>query len=202
MPFAMARRLVEAYRNGARAEAFSLGSNSHSDQLTPLSLTQSEAAVDEQRIHEAFEVGIWLKGAHALLECVGGLILALVSAQTIGTLINRVTQDDFIEDHHDRLATFLQHMAQGFSVKSEHFYAFYLLSHGVVKLFLVGGLIRSKLWAYPASLVLMGLFIGYQLYRYSYTHGFGLILLTLFDLIVIGLVWHEYRLVRRHLPAK
>ncbi len=27
-----------------------------------------------------------------------------------------------------------------------------------------------------------------------------MLLLTGFDLIVIGLIWHEYRLIRRHLP--
>lgn len=41
---------------------------------------------------------------------------------------------------------------------------------------------------YPASIVVMSLFIAYQIYRYTYTHGIGLILLTLFDLILIGLV--------------
>jgi uncharacterized membrane protein len=157
--------------------------------------------VQERRIHEAFEVSIWLKGAHALIECVGGLILAFVSAQSITTLVDRLTQDELIEDRHDIIATSLLHWAQSFSVQTEHFYAFYLLSHGVVKLFLVAGLIRSKLWAYPASLVVMSMFIIYQLYRFSYTHGIGLILLTVFDLIVIGLVWHEYRLIRKHLPT-
>lgn len=47
--------------------------------------------------------------------------------------------------------------------------------------------------AYPASLVVMTLFIAYQVYRYTYTHGIGLIFLTLFDLVVMWLVWHEYR---------
>ncbi len=157
--------------------------------------------MQERRIHEAFEVSIWLKGAHALIECVGGLVVAAVSAGAITRLANRLTQDELIEDRHDFVATSLLHWAQGFSVQSKHFYAFYLLSHGVVKLFLVAGLIRSKLWSYPASLVVMSLFIIYQLYRFSYTHGIGLILLTVFDLIVIGLVWHEYRLVRKHLPT-
>lgn len=157
--------------------------------------------VQERRIHEAFEVSIWLKGAHALIECIGGLVLAVVSAGAITKLVNRLTQDELIEDRHDLVATSLLHWAQGFSVQTEHFYAFYLISHGVVKLFLVAGLIRSKLWAYPASLVVMSLFIIYQLYRFSYTHGIGLIFLTVFDLIVIGLVWHEYRLIRKHLPT-
>lgn len=56
--------------------------------------------------------------------------------------MNRLTQDELVEDRHDVVATSLMHWAQGFSVQSEHFYAFYLLSHGIVKLFLVAGLIR------------------------------------------------------------
>jgi len=83
-----------------------------------------------------------------------------------------------------------------------NFYAFYLLSHGIVKVFLVIGLLRNKLWAYPVSLVVLGVFIVYQLYRFSYTHGFGLMVLTVFDVVVMGLIWHEYRLVRRHLPSR
>jgi uncharacterized membrane protein len=69
-----------------------------------------------------------------------------------------------------------------------------------VKVALVVGLLKEKLWAYPASLVVMSLFVLYQLYRFSYTHGFGLIVLTVFDVIVMILIWHEYGLMRRHLP--
>jgi uncharacterized membrane protein len=71
-----------------------------------------------------------------------------------------------------------------------------------VKLFLVAGRLRNKLWAYPASLVVMGLFIVYQIYRFSYTHGWGLIVLSVFDIVVIWLIWHEYRVVRRLDPLK
>jgi uncharacterized membrane protein len=68
-----------------------------------------------------------------------------------------------------------------------------------VKLLLVVGLLKNKLWSYPASFVVLGLFIAYQLYRFSYTHSVGLIVLTIFDVIVIGLICQEYSLVRRHL---
>ena len=62
----------------------------------------------------------------------------------------------------------------------------YLLSHGVVKLFLIAGLLRNRLWAYPVSLVVMGLFIAYRLYCHAQNGGAGLIVLTLFDLFVIA----------------
>lgn len=157
--------------------------------------------MNERRIHQIFEVGVLLKGAHALIECIGGLLLAFVSTSAITRLINALTQDELIEDPNDFVAAQLLALAQNFTVSTQHFYAFYLLSHGVIKIFLVIGLLRNKLWAYPVSLVVLGLFIIYQLYRFSYTHGFGLVVLTIFDVIVMGLIWHEYRLVRRHLPS-
>jgi uncharacterized membrane protein len=158
--------------------------------------------MNERRIHQIFEISVLLKGAHALIECVGGLVLAFVSTSTILNLVNVLTQDELIEDPNDFVATHLLSQAQNFTVSAQHFYAFYLLSHGVIKALLVVGLLRNKLWAYPVSLVVLGLFIAYQLYRFSYTHGVGLIVLTVFDFIVIGLIWHEYGLVRRHLKSR
>ena len=158
--------------------------------------------MNEHRIHQFFQVSVLLKGAHALIECLGGIALALVSTNSIANFVNAITQDELIKDPNDFVATHLLTMAHNFSVQTQHFYAFYLLSHGIVKVALVVGLLREKLWAYPASLIVLTLFVLYQLYRFSYTHGLGLIVLTLFDIVVMGLIWHEYGLMRRHLPLK
>jgi len=158
--------------------------------------------MQERRIHKLFEVGILLKGAHAVIECASGFALALTNTAAIARLVNRLTQDELVQDPHDFIATHLLALAQGFSVEAKHFYAFYLVSHGVVQLLLVIGLLRAKYWAYPASLAVMGLFIVYQVYRYTLTHSIGLILLTIFDLIVIGLIWQEYRLARQNMPSR
>jgi uncharacterized membrane protein len=158
--------------------------------------------MNEHRIHQIFQISVLLKGAHAVLECVAGIVVALVSTGTVVNLVNALTQDELIEDPKDFLATHLLALAQTYSVQTKHFYAFYLLSHGIVKLLLVIGLLHNKIWSYPASLLVFGLFIIYQIYRFSYTQGFGLIVLTIFDVVVMGLIWHEYRLVLRHLPTK
>jgi uncharacterized membrane protein len=158
--------------------------------------------MNEQRIHQIFEISVLLKGAHALIECIGGLVLAFVSTNTIINLVNAFTREELIEDPNDFFAAHLLSLAHDFTVSTQHFYAFYLLSHGVIKVFLVVGLLRNKLWAYPVSLVVLALFIVYQLYRFSYTQGFGLIVLTVFDVVVMGLIWHEYRLVRRHVASR
>jgi len=158
--------------------------------------------VSEKTIHRLFEVGVWLKGLHSLIEIVGGILLAAISTSTITNIVVTLTADELTRHPNDVVADYLMKWALNFSVATKTFAAFYLLSHGVVKLFLVAGLLRDKHWAYPASLVALGLFIVYQMYRYTFTHSLGLIALTIFDLVVIWLIWHEYKLIRHHLPRE
>lgn len=153
----------------------------------------------EQSVHQIFEISVALKGIHAIIECASGLLFAVMGTSTITRIANTLAQDELREEPHDLVATTLLHWAQGFSGATKNFYAFYLISHGVIKLGLVAGLIRGRLWSYPASLVVLGLFIIYQMYRFSYTHGLGLIVLTAFDVFV--LIWHEYKVVRCHIAA-
>jgi len=157
--------------------------------------------MQEKRIHQIFVVSVLFKGIHALIEIAGGLALYLTSTATIIGWINRFSQGELTEDPNDWIAQKVLEFGQHFSVEQHHFYAFYLLSHGLIKSVLVIGLLREKLWAYPASFAVFGAFIAYQLYRYTFTHDIGLILLSIFDAFVIYLAVHEYRLLRRHLPT-
>jgi uncharacterized membrane protein len=155
----------------------------------------------EKRIHQIFAVSVSLKGLHALIEIASGIALYLVSTEKIVGSITDWSNRQIALERHDWIANHLLRFAENFSVEKHHFYAFYLLSHGLVKIVLVYGLLKEKLWAYPASFVVFGAFIAYQLYRYSFTHDFALILLSIFDLFVIALAVHEYRLLKRHLPT-
>jgi uncharacterized membrane protein len=151
-------------------------------------------------LHETFEASILLKGAFAILEAAGGVLLWLIGPNAILALALRVTQAEMGEDPQDWIATTLLHWARGFSLETQHFYALYLISHGLVKLVLVAGLLRGARWSYPTSLLVMALFVVYQLYRFSYTQALGLIILTVFDLFVIALIWREWRRVSGRSP--
>jgi uncharacterized membrane protein len=137
----------------------------------------------EKRIHQLFVVSLAVKGVHALAEIAIGLALALFSTGVVLTILERV------DPHHA--------IARAFTPAEHNYYTFYFLSHGAVNLALVVGLLREKLWAYPATFAVLTLFIAYQLYRFTHVHDPGLIVLSLLDLIVIGLAWNEYRILRR-----
>jgi len=149
-----------------------------------------------RNIHFLFVVSVILKGFNAATEIIGGIIIAIVSQKSIIKAALFLTQGELLEDPNDRVANYLINSAQYFSLSAKHFIAFYLLSHGIIKLALVIGLLKNKLWSYPVSIVVFGIFIIYQVYRYYFTHSLWLLILTVFDLIVIWLVWHEYKYLR------
>jgi uncharacterized membrane protein len=159
-------------------------------------------AIAQKRITRLFRISIVLKGLHALLEIVGGTLLYVIHPDTIQRFISRLTQNELLEDRQDLIANTLRQAAHHLSIGGKTFAAFYLLSHGVIKLFLVIELLRKRLWAYPASLAMFAAFIAYQLYRYTHTHSIGLIVLTVFDLAVMWLIWREYRIVRQQTSAE
>ena len=151
---------------------------------------------EEKNIHLIFELSLIAKAVIALFEIIGGVLVYFISQQFLIDLVHAITQDELIEDPRDFIANYLLHSAQNFSISSQHFAAFFLLSHGVIKMFLIVGLLRKKLWFYPTAIVVFGLFIAYQLYRFSYTHSLWLLLITILDIAVIWLTWHEYKYLR------
>jgi uncharacterized membrane protein len=153
--------------------------------------------LEEKNVRRAFEVGLVLKGIFAVLEIIGGVLVYFVTQQFLLNLILAVTKHELIEDPGDVVTRYLIQFAQEFSVSSRLFTSFYLLSHGILKLFLIVGLMQRKLSYYPAAIFIFTLFIVYQLYRFSFTHSIWLLLLTLLDLIVIWLTWHEYEFIHQ-----
>lgn len=152
---------------------------------------------DDQNVHVAFAVSLALKGAFAAVEVIAGVFVYFVAQQFVLDLVQVITRTELTEDPRDFVANYLLHAAQNLSVSSQHFAAFYLLSHGLIKLWFITGLWREKLAYYPAAITVFGLFILYQMYRYSFTQSLLLLFITVLDGVVIWLTWSEYRHLRR-----
>lgn len=148
--------------------------------------------------HRAFKLGILIKGLDGLLELAGGSALLLTSRPAIRHAVALLTRQELIEDPHDVVANYLLHMTQQLSLGTRNFAGIYLLAHGLVKIAMVVGLLRGVRWAYPAAVALMTAFIGYQGYRLFHQPSPLLVLLTVIDVTVTGLIVREWR----HLPAK
>lgn len=151
----------------------------------------------ERGLHDAFEIGVVLKGIDGLLEFLGGVLLFLIPPDAIQRLILFAARRELAEDPRDAAVQALLRFARNLPLGAESFYAWLFVVHGAVKIFLVAGLWRGKRWAYPAAIAAFSLFVVYQVYELRVRFSWGLAAITLVDLAVIALTAHEYLYVKR-----
>lgn len=156
---------------------------------------------EEGRIRTYFRVSVFLKGLISFAEVVAGIFVFFVPLSAITNFFIRYAQQELIEEPGDFIATHLIQLSHQFALPGGVFLSLYLLSRGLIKLGLVIALFKNQLWAYPSSLVVLGLFVLYQLYQIIAAFSIFMVLLTIFDLIVMWSIWEEYRVLRAHLAA-
>jgi uncharacterized membrane protein len=156
----------------------------------------------EKILHCLFLVSVWIKGGAGLLEIIAGIPFFALNPGSVAAFVLWLTAPELAEDPSDWLANTIRRSVHHLSADATLFAGVYLVVHGAIKLFLVAGLLRRRLWAYPISLWFIAAFIVYQSYRFMYTHSLWLVTLTVFDLIVAFLIWHEYQSRKRMARAE
>ena len=150
---------------------------------------------------QAFRVGLWGKFINGSLECIGGILLLIVSPELINKWAVSLTEGELSRNPNDFIANRILNTAHELTGSSLIFGAAYLLSHGIIKLVLVVEVWRNRLWAYIGLIVVTALFIVYQVYRIIDDFTWFMFWLTIFDLIIIYLTQKEYRRHKAHREA-
>ena len=154
--------------------------------------------IEEKQIRTYFLVSIFIKGAISFVECVAGVAAFFVPlpqffkatldivASVLGSSLSAL-----IIPHLEKIVSEVTAMSVGFI-------GLYLLSRGLIKLVLIIAMLKNELRAYPLSLIVIGGFVLYQCYQIA-THGsLGVVVLTIFDLIVMYFIWREYKILCSH----
>ena len=95
---------------------------------------------------------------------IGAVLLFLVGNAALARAIAWLTAPELAEDPNDLIANALRRAFDHLSANAKNFASAYLFGHGIIKLLLVAGLWREKLWAFPIALAIIGAVIVYQLY--------------------------------------
>ncbi|MDT8717141.1 DUF2127 domain-containing protein [Clostridium sp. 19966] len=146
--------------------------------------------------HKSFEIGILIKAIDGILEIIGGILLIFLNPNRLSSLVVLLTQHELSEDPRDVIANFMINLSSKFTISTQYFGVFYLISHGIVKVILIVFLWKRKPWAYPLTIISLILFIIYQIYRYTLYPSSGLIILTIFDILMIILTFVEYKRIK------
>jgi uncharacterized membrane protein len=159
-----------------------------------------------RRIHfnldKVFEISILLKVIDAVFELIGGILLLTISPHFIDRATNALTKHELSEDPHDFIATLISHAGHSLAHNSRIFGGIYLLLHGIVKLAVLIGVLKRKLWAYPGLVIILFAFVCYQMWSVLHKFTWGLTLLSVFDIFIIILTWLEWQKHKRQFKDK
>jgi uncharacterized membrane protein len=151
----------------------------------------------EATIRRVFRWSLIIKAIDSAIEVAGGLALYFIANTTIIAVASWLTSSELVEDPRDFLANWLMHSVEVFSMTQKKAAALYLFSHGAIKLFLVIMVLRDKAWAYPLFMIALAILIAYQTYQITFAFSLWLVVLTVFDVVVLALTWHEWKLHKK-----
>jgi uncharacterized membrane protein len=144
-----------------------------------------------------YDLGIIVKGIDGFLELVAGALLWISPSLVHSLLVGIQSELAETPTHHVRqyIAQYVGHLDTQLATAGMTFLIIFLISHGVVKLALVYALLKKIVQAYPVALVILGLFLVYQVYAFIREPSIGMALFCILDAVIIGLVWREYKLL-------
>lgn len=144
-------------------------------------------------LDDVFEGGIILKGIGGALEFIGGLLLIFIKPEQIHHFVFFITKGGILMDENHRIMNHLFTGMLHISAGDEKFAIAYLWIHAAIKLIAAIGILKNKLWAYPFSLITLGIFALYQIYSMIFIKfSIVMLLLTIFDLFVLWMIFYEY----------
>jgi uncharacterized membrane protein len=149
-----------------------------------------------RRTEQLFRIALAIKALDGAAELLGALALLLVPGAALQALISDVVARDLLGPPDGSLARHFVAGTAEFVSGSRTFVVIYLGLHGIVKLALVAALLRKWRPAYPVAVVVLGAFVGYELYRATQTGSILLPLLAVLDIAIIVMIVREYRLLR------
>jgi len=146
-----------------------------------------------------FRLGMWWRIVYGVLRIGFGLYLLQVVDVPLAELLRRLMGHELTQDPNDLLYRLVNAFLKHHPLTVTYFLAAYLLFWGVLDTVLSLSMLRHKLWAFPVSLVLIGFFVSYELYRLSQTQSLILLFFICVDSGIWWLIKDEWRKTRRRL---
>jgi uncharacterized membrane protein len=151
--------------------------------------------------HELFRIGILVKAFDGFIETCAGIFFYFIGYTRINAILFSAFHGEIAESPHDRFWQFFIDQWHAISLSSNSFWGVLFTAHGATKLLLSVALLKKQLWAYPVAAIVFTLFVLYELYSLLSHPSLFLNLITVFDMIVIGLILREYRHIKKNRAA-
>ncbi len=148
-----------------------------------------------------FSIGMWWRILYGCLRIVLGLALLHAIGQPLIEIVTAVMQHEILAKSPDFIFILISHFLTEHQFSVTYFLSFYFIFWGTLDIFLSFHMLKDNIWAFPVSLVLIGLFIVYSIFRFTYTHSLVLLGVIAMDMVILGLIYKEYQRIRAYRAA-
>jgi uncharacterized membrane protein len=151
----------------------------------------------EKDYRQLFRIGILVKAVDGFIEACGGVFFYFTGYTIINGILFSVFHEEIAESPRDAFWQFFINQWHSISLSSNSFWGLLFFAHGVIKLALSVALLKNYLWAYPTGAIVFTVFVGYEIYSLTNHPSLFLWCITIFDALVVGLILHEYRHIKK-----
>lgn len=158
--------------------------------------------LSREHFKRLFDVTLIVKGVAAVIDLVAAAVIFTTGNELVVRFFAKVTtlMTDFEGD-----GVISQYMSLQPGVVTTFdiwFITGYLAFHGIVNLILVEGIWFRRQWAYSKAMRILLFFFAYECFRLLFVWSYWLFIITLYDLVVILLLYNEYRHAEREKRRK
>ena len=147
--------------------------------------------------HKAFVTLVVVKLIDGTFELIAGLSVYVFTKVHMLAFLRNFFNRELLEDPNDLIVNVILDFFNTMSISTQHFFGFYLLLNGLLKIFLMSFILQKKLWAYPVTMVTLVLLVGYEVIRITNTHSVALGGIIIVDCCVIYLLYSEYKRITK-----
>lgn len=149
-----------------------------------------------------FEFGMYWRIGYGVLRIIFGFALLKWINTPLADIVQNIMGHEIAEDPSDTLFTFINYFLNIHPVHITYFLAGYVFFWGFIDIVLSISLLKHKPWAFPLTLWLIGLFVCYELFRFTHTHSLVLLGVIGVDIIIMWLIYRESRKLQLEEPQK
>ena len=143
-----------------------------------------------------FNIGMKWRIGYGFFRILFGLALLKVVGTPVIQVVSTLMRHELVEDPSDILYSFITNVLTSHPLYITYFLSFYFIFWGVLDVTLSYNLIKHRLWAFPASFLLISLFVIYEVTRFIDTHSFILLGIILLDIIILWLIRREHKKIK------
>lgn len=148
-----------------------------------------------------FHISMWWRIFYGLIRIVLGLVLVKLINVPFSDIFYQIMHYEITDEPTNLFVALISKILLEHQFTVTGFIAVYLMFWGILDVVLSLCLLRHKWWAFPVSLVLIALFIFYEIYRFMHTHSLMLLAVICIDIFIYWLIRREHLELQRRYPG-